>query len=90
MYDARTSPNAGPIWWSAHVDGAGQGDQADAARQGRVRTAQMLRALRELVDMGGDGRANAARLSHAITGEVLDMDAPGGDDARIIECVAKE
>ena len=64
-------------WWFS-PDGA---VDLDPATQNRLRTAQMLRAVR---DMAGLAHA-PPRPPVGVTGEVLDAEDCGGDDARLID-----
>ncbi|MEB8387932.1 hypothetical protein OO012_11880 [Rhodobacteraceae bacterium KMM 6894] len=72
---------AGPVWWYADACDMGQCTPDEAVRQNRLRTAQMLRAVRNSAAIGGAG---TARNTAGVTGEILDADDPGGGDARVI------
>ena len=61
----------------------GGGKSADAAMT-RLRTDQMLRAVRVATGLGAAVQGVPARAA-GVSGQLLDDDEPGGDDARIIK-----
>lgn len=67
--------------WLGHVT-AGGDDPAIA----RLRTAQMLRAVKAASALGGGPPPRIVGLS----GQILDADDIGGDDARLIEGEPKD
>ena len=79
--------DTGLAWWSALASAEDHGVEADAAKESRLRTVQMLRAVRDMAAMGqvGSTRVKCGPQIEVITGEVLEADTPGGDGARVID-----
>ncbi len=64
------------------------GDSSDDAAMARLRTSQMLRAVRVAAGLAATGPAIAPRAVH-LSGDLLADDDPGGDGARIIDGEAR-